>query len=119
MAQRPEVVERHARVGTHAVALADLAEELCLADAVDPQVTLQVGIQFHDLPRIPRLLDHEPDHERFQLRRRATSGLGRGGRGRRGRRNAVHPVGFAAAGRQQAAKFIERGGGEDGITLPR
>ena len=65
--QRGKLVERHAVVCCQAVFLPDLPEELRLADAVDPKVRLQIRVQFHDLPRISRLLHHEVDQEVFDL----------------------------------------------------
>ena len=67
MAEGAEVIQRHAGVSRQPVALADLAEQLRLADAVDPQITLKIGIELHDLLRIARLIDHEVDEESLQL----------------------------------------------------
>ena len=75
--QRGKLVERHAVVCGQPILLANLTKELRLADAIDPKVRLQIRIQFHDLPRISRLLHHEVDQERFQLRRQTVVGCGR------------------------------------------
>ena len=71
--ERRERVERHVVVRRQPVLQADLAHELRLADAVDPQIRLQVRIELHDLTRIPRLLHHEVDQERLQLHARRTT----------------------------------------------
>ena len=47
--------------------LANLTKELRLADAIDSQIRFQIGVELHDLPRIPRLLHHEIDQEGFDL----------------------------------------------------
>ena len=65
--QCAEVIERHARVGREPMLLANLTKELRLADAIDPQIRFQIGVELHDLPRIPRLLHHEIDQEGFDL----------------------------------------------------
>ena len=121
MTERAEVVERHARIGAQPIPLTDLAEELRFADAVDPQIPLEIRIQFDDLARIPGLLDHEADHERFQLRRRSRhpGGLRRLDSRRNGPGPVPHPVGLAAAGRQQRAQFVERARGDDRVAVPR
>ena len=67
MAEGAEVVERDTRIGREPVTLPDLTEQLRLADAVDAQIPLEIGIEFDDLLRIPRLLDDEIDKEAFQL----------------------------------------------------
>ena len=77
VSQRGKLVERHAVIRRQPVFLTDLTEELRLADAVDPKVRLQIRIQFHDLPRISRLLHHEVNQERFQFRRQTVAGHGR------------------------------------------
>ena len=87
MAEGAEVVERDTRIGREPVTLPDLAEQLCLADAVDAQIPLEIGIEFDDLLRIPRLLDDKIDKEALQLapdRRRRRGSNRRNGRNRRG-----------------------------------
>ena len=70
MPQRAEVIQRYRVVCRQAVLLPDLAKELGLADAVDPQIGLQIGVHFHDLARITRLLDDKVNEERFDVKRR-------------------------------------------------
>ena len=77
MAEGAEVVERDTRIGREPVALADLAEELRLTDAVDAQIPFEIGIELHDLLRIARLIDDKIDEEALELRR----GVGTGGCG--------------------------------------
>ena len=67
VSQCAEVIERHTRVGREPMLLANLAKELRLADAIDSQIRFQIGVELHDLPRIPRLLHHEIDQEGFDL----------------------------------------------------
>ena len=65
MPQRAEVIQRYGVVYRQAILLPDLAKELSLADAVDPQICLQIGVHFYDLARITRLLDDKVDQKRF------------------------------------------------------
>ena len=67
MPQRAEVIQRYRVVCRQAVLLPDLTKELGLADAVDPQIGLQIGVHFHDLARITRLLDHKVNEKRLQF----------------------------------------------------
>ena len=127
MAQGAEVIERHARVGRQPVALADLAKKLRLADAVDPQIALQVGIELHDLRGVARLLDNEVDEESLQVR--AGTPLGRWlgkHRGVDGRRMAVGsmaiplvavrrmPVGQVTVGAMAIRRMVAARGGRGG-----
>ena len=67
VAQRGKLVERHAVISRQPILLADLTEELRLANAVDAEIRLQIRIEFHDLPRITSLLHHEVDQEVLDL----------------------------------------------------
>ena len=67
MPQRAEVIQRYRVVCRQAVLLPDLTKELGLADAVDPQIGLQISVHFHDLARITRLLDDKVNEKRFQF----------------------------------------------------
>ncbi len=69
MTQRGEVIQRHVFIGLHVEVLGQLAEELGLLDAVDAQVGFQIGVELDHFGRIAGLLDHEVDHELFQLGR--------------------------------------------------
>ena len=113
-AERGEVVERHAVLGLEPVSLAHFTEQLRLADAVDPQVGLEVGIELDDLRRIARLLDHELDQKLLDLRRvgwvRGLGGWFRGCRGRRRgdsrhrRRDRSQPVHAHRRGRRRLGR---------------
>ena len=67
MPQRREVVERDAIFDREPIPLADFAEELRLANAVDAEVSFEVGVELHDLGRVARLFDHELDEEGLEL----------------------------------------------------
>ena len=70
--QRGELVERDAVISLERILLADLSEELRLANAVDAEIGLEIGIELHDLARVARLLDDEIDEECFQFLRAVT-----------------------------------------------
>jgi hypothetical protein len=70
--QRGELIERDAVVSLERILLSDLAEELCLANAVDAEIGLEIRIEFHDLARIARLLDDKIDEKGFQFLRAVT-----------------------------------------------
>ena len=74
MAEGAEVIERDTGVGREPVTLADLTEELRLADAVDTEIPFEIGVELDNFLRIARLIDDETDEESLQLRRRCRSG---------------------------------------------
>ncbi len=93
--KRGEVVERQRSTrgvggqGTDVEVFLQFTEELGLLDAVDAQVSFQIGIQVDDFGRIAGLFDDEVDQESFQFDgllggvargRRVAGGAHRGGR---------------------------------------
>ena len=70
--QGGEIIERHRSIGFESIFLTDFAHHLRFADAVDPQIGLQVHIQLDDLFRVTGLLDNKVDQERFDIRSHCT-----------------------------------------------
>ena len=69
MPQGRKVIKRQAVVGCQRILLANLTKQLRFANAVDPEVSLKVGVEFHNLPWIAGLLHHEVDQKGLQFSR--------------------------------------------------
>ena len=67
-----KVVQRHAVIRRQPVLLADFSEELRLADRVDPEIRLQIGVQLDDLRWIARLLHDEVNQKHLEITDRST-----------------------------------------------
>ena len=72
MTQGGEIIERHRSIGFESIFLTHFAHHLRFADAIDPQIGLQVHIQLDDLFRVTGLLDNKVDQESFDIRSHCT-----------------------------------------------